>query len=196
VGHRTNTPVGVLLQATDHRRFRPRPPDPTHQHDVTIVAKSRDVLRPIVADAITAGLRPHIYGGGWRGLVDPELVVAEHVENERLPTVYSSAGVVLNDHWGTMRAWAFVSNRLFDALACGAPVISDPVDGIQDLFEGAVLEYHSPAQLRDLVDDVLADPSRARERAERGRAIVLAGHTVDHRADELLGSLARWAGAW
>jgi len=196
VGDRTNTPVDVLLQATDHRRFRPRPPDPAHQHDLTIVAKSRDILRPIVADAIAAGLRPHIYGGGWRGLVDPALVVAEHVDNERLPTIYSSAGVVLNDHWGTMRAWGFVSNRLFDALACGAPVISDPVDGIQDLFGGAVLEYRSPAQLRDLVDEVLADPSRARERAERGRAIVLAGHTVDHRADELLSSLAPWAGAW
>ena len=68
---RTDTPVDVLLQATDHRRFAPRPVDPAHRHDVTIVAKTRDVLRPVVADALAAGLRPRIYGGGWRGLVDP-----------------------------------------------------------------------------------------------------------------------------
>jgi hypothetical protein len=189
---RTDTPVDVLLQATDHRRFRPRPPDPAHRHDVTIVAKSRDVLRPIVADAVAAGLRPHIYGGGWRGLVDPELVVAAHVDNDLLPTVYSSAGVVLTDHWGTMRAWGFVSNRLFDVLACGAPVISDPVEGLDELFDGTVLEYGTPAELRDLVDRVLADPAAARARSDRGRRIVVAHHTFDHRADQLLDSLSRW----
>jgi Glycosyl transferases group 1 len=186
---RTVTPVDVLLQATDHRLFRPRPPDPAHRHDVTIVAKSRDVLRPIVADALAAGLRPRIYGGGWRGIVDPELVVAEHIDNERLPTVYSSAGVVLNDHWGTMRAWGFVSNRIFDALACRAPVISDAVDGLAELFDGAVLEYRGPAELRALVDDVLADPARARERADRGRSIILTGHTMDQRARQLSSGL-------
>jgi hypothetical protein len=188
---RTDTPVDVLLQATDHRRFRPRPPDPAHRHDVTIVAKSRDVLRPIVADALAAGLRPHIYGGGWRGLVDPDLVVADHVDNELLPTVYCSARVVLNDHWGTMRAWGFVSNRLFDVLACGVPVISDRVEGIEDLFDEAVLQYGTPPELRDLVDEVLADPARARERAERGRKVVLARHTFDHRSRDLLDILAR-----
>jgi hypothetical protein len=191
---RTDTPVDVLLQATDHRRFTPRPVDPVHRHDVTVVAKTRDVLRPVVADALAAGLRPHLYGGGWRDLVDPQLVVADHVDNEVLPTVYSSAGVVLNDHWGTMRAWGFVSNRLFDVLACGTPVISDPVDGVDELFDGAVLEYRTAGELRALVDAVLTDPAGARKRAERGRRIVLAGHTVDHRARQLLDALARDAG--
>ena len=190
---RTDTPVDVLLQATDHRRFRPRPVDAAHRHDVTIVAKTRDVLRPVVSDAISAGLRPRLYGGGWRALVDQELIVADHVDNEVLPIVYSSAGVVLNDHWPTMRTWDFVSNRLFDVLACGTPVISDPVDGAAELFDGAVLEYHTHAELLALVDDVLTHPERARHRAERGRRIVLARHTIDHRARELLDCLAECA---
>jgi glycosyltransferase involved in cell wall biosynthesis len=190
---RTDTPVDVLLQATDHRRFAPRPVDAAHRHDVTIVAKTRDVLRPVVADALAAGLRPRLYGGGWRDLVDAELVVADHVDNELLPTVYSSAGVVLNDHWRTMQAWGFVSNRLFDVLACGTPIISDPVDGVEELFDGAVLEYRTPTELRALVDDALGDPAGARQRAEHGRRIVLARHTVDHRARQLLDSLGRCA---
>lgn len=186
---RTTTPIGVLLQATDHRRFRPRPVDPRHRHDVVVVAKTRDVMRPAVADAVAAGLRPHIYGGGWNGLVDSDLVVTDHVDNEDLPVVYSSAGVVLNDHWATMRTWGFVSNRLFDVLACGTPVISDPVEGMDDLFDGAVLQYRSPGELRALVDEVLADPGLARKRAARGRDAVLARHTFDHRAGELLEAL-------
>jgi Glycosyl transferases group 1 len=191
---RTRTPVEVMLQATDHRRFAPRPPDPAHRHDVTVVAKTRDVLRPGVADALAAGLRPRIYGGGWRQLVDPSLVVADHVANEVLPTVYSSAGVVLNDQWATMKAWGFVSNRLFDVLGCGTPVISDAIDGLAELFDGAVPEYHTPAELRALVDEVLADPVAARERAARGRSVVLANHTIDHRARELIRALTAVSG--
>jgi hypothetical protein len=186
---RTDTPVEVMLQATDHRRFRPQPVDLAHRHDVTIVAKTRDVLRPVVGDALAAGLRPRIYGGGWRGFVDRELVVADHIDNALLPVVYSSASVVLNDHWGMMRAWGFVSNRLFDVLACGAPVISDHVDGVDELFDGAVLVYSTPSELRDLVEQVLADPVGARERAERGRTVVLAHHTFDQRARQLIDSL-------
>lgn len=190
---RTDTPVEVLLQATDHRRFRPLPVDPAHRHDVTIVAKTREAPRPVVADAVEAGLRPSIYGSGWDGLVDPALLVADHVDNADLPAVYASAGVVLNDHWRTMQAWGFVSNRLFDVLACGTPVISDPVAGIDELFEGAVATYEGSKHLRALVDAVLADPVAARARAAAGRTVVLAHHTFDHRAAELLAALSKYA---
>ena len=166
---RTATPVAVLLQATDPERFTPRPVDPARRHPVVVVAKTRDVLRPAVADAIAVGIRPAIYGSGWREFVDPELVVADHLDNREVAAVYSSAGVVLNDHWRTMANWGFVSNRLFDVLACGAPVISDPVEGITDLFAGAVLVYHSRPELRALVDDVLGDPQAARAGRPRPR---------------------------
>jgi len=192
---RTNTPVSVLLQATDPRRFVPRPVNPAFHHPVTVVAKTRDVLRPAVADALSVGIRPAIYGGGWRDLVDPRLVVADHVDNEQLPLVYASADVVLNDHWRTMQAWGFVSNRLFDVVACGTPVISDPVEGIAELFGGTVLEYRTPEELRLFVDRILADPAGARARVERGREIVRAGHTFDHRAGELVAAIRRCAGS-
>ena len=95
---RTETPVEVLLQATDHRRFRPAPADPQHAHDVVFVAKARTGVRPVVADALAGGIRPALYGTGWESYVDPTLVVAQYVPNEILPAVYASAGVVLNDH--------------------------------------------------------------------------------------------------
>lgn len=191
VRSRVATPVEVLLQATDHHRFHPRPPDRARAHEVVVVANTRAVLRPAVADALAGGVRPSIYGDGWRDLVDPQLVVADHVDNDELPTVYSSAGVVLNDHWRTMQRWGFVSNRLYDVLACGTPVISDPVPGLAELFDGGVLEFHTPAELRQLVDEVLTDPEAARQRAARGRAAVLAAHTFDHRAQELVAALSR-----
>ena len=183
---RSSTPVEVFLQATDSQRFRPCPPVLEHQHPVTIVAKTRNVLRPVVEDALAAGLRPAIYGSGWSDLVDSSLVVSDHVANEVLPAVYSSAGVVLNDHWDTMGAWGFVSNRIFDVLACGAPIISDEVPGIHDLFGAAVPTYRTSAELGALVRAALDDPEAARALAALGRAVVLAHHTFDHRARQLL----------
>jgi glycosyltransferase involved in cell wall biosynthesis len=182
----TTTPVEVFLQATDQRRFRPVPPRPGHRHDVLVVAKTREVRRPIVDRALDAGLRPAIYGSGWEGQVDPALVVADHVANADLPALYAGAGVVLNDHWETMRAWGFVSNRLFDVLACGRPIISDPVDGVEALFGGAVAEVATADELRTAVETTLGDPAAAAARAEAGRRLVLASHTFDHRAAELL----------
>jgi len=188
---RTRTPVEVMLQATDADRFRPLVAAPEHRHDVAIVAKSRDVFRSAAADAVAAGLRPAIYGSGWEPFVDPALVVREYVPNDELPAVYSSVGVLLNDHWQTMREWGFVSNRLFDALACGTPVISDDLVELDGLFAGAVLEYHDAGELRALVDAALADPIAARDRAARGRELVREHHTFDHRAREFLAALRR-----
>ena len=52
---RTDTPVDVLLQATDAHRFHPVTPVAAHQHPVTVVAKTRNVMRPAVAMALAAG---------------------------------------------------------------------------------------------------------------------------------------------
>ncbi|HRA34429.1 MAG TPA: glycosyltransferase [Acidimicrobiales bacterium] len=184
---RTATPVDVLLQATDATRFRPLPVDPAHRHDVTVVGKSRDVLRPMVADALAAGLRPAIHGSGWDHLVDPALVVTDHVDNRDLPTIYASAGVVLNDHWDTMRAWGFISNRVFDVLACGTPVISDPVPGLREAVGDLVPTWTTPDELRRAVETALAADRTAF--AAQARAVVTARHTFAQRAAEIEAAL-------
>ena len=98
---------------------------------------------------------------------------------------------MLNDHWDTMRAWGFVSNRIFDVLACGTPIISDDLPEVRRLFGDAVPTYTSVDELGSLVRQALEDPVRARANAERGRQEVLAHHTFDDRARELLGLLDR-----
>jgi hypothetical protein len=189
---RTSTPVEVLLQATDPRRFHPHPPDPEHAHAVAVVAMTRHQFRPSVANALAVGLRPAIYGTGWQEFVDPDLMVSDFVPNDQLATVYSSVGVLLNDHWDTMRAWGFVSNRLFDALACGTPIVSDHMPEVEALFGDAVAMYRNAEELRRAVDAALDDPIAARRRANRGRDVVLENHTFDDRARQLLDALARY----
>lgn len=182
----TSTPVGVLLQATDERRFRPRPPDPRYRHQLAFVGNSRFVLREAVRAALAAGLRPAIYGANWEPYVDAELVEATFVPNEELPVLYSSVDVLLNDHWEDMRRHGFVANRVFDALACGTVVLSDPLPELGELFGDAVATYTGPDDLAATVRGLLDDPAPGRERAWKGRAVVLESHTFRVRAGQLL----------
>jgi spore maturation protein CgeB len=186
---RTTKPVVVLEQAADPAVMYPDP-RPELAHELVYVANSRNVLRPIVRDLLPTKHDLAIWGANWEGLIDTSAVVAEHVPNSELRHIYSSAGIVLNDHWEDMREHGYISNRIYDALACGALVLSDEVPGMGERFGDAVATYRSARELRELIDRLLADPAERRRRAERGRAIVLAAHTFSHRVDELL-SLVR-----
>lgn len=184
-----STRVAVMAQATDERRFQPRAPEPTFAKPVGFLGNSRFVLRPVVEAAVEAGLDLTVWGANWEKFLDPSLVAARHVDNADLPRLYSSVGVLLNDHWDGMRQWGYVSNRLFDALACGAVVVSDEVPGMDELFDGAVATWTTSGDLAAVVTRLLDDPDERNDRAARGRAAVLARHTFAHRAAELLGHL-------
>lgn len=154
---RTSTPVVVLEQATDPRVFFPDPdPDPAKHHDLVYVANSRNVLRPMMRDLLPTELDLAVYGANWEGLIDPGLVVADHVPNDELRRVYSSARVVLADHWDDMREHGFVSNRIYDALACGATVVSDDVLGLRERFGGAVRTYRTREELHSAIEAVVS----------------------------------------
>jgi GT2 family glycosyltransferase len=187
---RTRTPVVVLEQATDHWVMRPDP-CPELAHELVYVANSRNVLRPIARDLLPTRRDLAIWGSGWDGLIDTSRVLAEHLPNAEVHRVYSSAGIVLNDHWDDMREHGYISNRVYDALACGALVLSDDVPGLTERFGGDVVAvYRSRAELHELIERFLADPVERARRGELGRAAVLAQHTFAHRVEELLAIVA------
>lgn len=183
---RLNRPVSPLLQCTDPERFHPDVPPGDTSHEVLFVGNSRKVRRQIVADAIDAGLPLTVFGSRWQGLIPDEYIAGEHVSNDTLASLYRDAGVVLNDHWDTMRDAGFLSNRLFDAVACGARVISDRVESLDEVFENFVATYDSPESLRDAVL-ALSTESSARQEERRSFARRIAAlHSFDARAAEIL----------
>lgn len=186
----TRTPVIVLDQATDPELFFPDF-DADAAHELAYVANSRNVLRPIVRDLLPTDRDLAIWGANWDGLIDTRHVVGEHVENERLRRVYSSATIVLGDHWDDMREHGFVANRIYDALACGATVVCDDVAGLQEQFGDAVVTYSSPGDLRAAIDRLLADPVERMARAARGRDVVLERGTFERRVGELVDAVLR-----
>jgi spore maturation protein CgeB len=123
----------------------------------------------------------------WEGLIPSRYVEGEHVPNRELHRFYSSADVVLNDHWPSMKASGFVSNRIFDAGACGACIVSDEAEGLAELFDDSVATYDgSPGDLLRQVEALLEDPERRAGMGARLREIVIGEHTFRHRAQEIL----------
>lgn len=180
---RTSVSVAPLHQATDPVRFHPDQTGP--HHEVLFVGNSRGVRRDILADLVPTTLGLAVYGRWTPDRLDPAYLHGELIPNKELHRYYSSASIVLNDHWPDMRAAGFLSNRLYDALASGACVVSDHVAGIEEEFDGTVPTYSDAGELRLLIRDLLMDPGR-RALAERGRAAVLDRHTFKHRTDVIL----------
>jgi glycosyl transferase family 1 len=177
-------PVEPLLQFTDLRLFHPDP-DARLKHPVAFVGNWRGEFRRIVWDAIQAGYPPALYGRGWDLLV-PEYFVAEHIPHRELHRLYSSCEILLCDHWDDMRRHGFVSNRVFDALACETFILADDNEAIAEELPEAVPTYSSQADLREKLDCYLASPDQRRRMARRGRELVLAEHTVERRVERLL----------
>ncbi len=184
-----SVPVQPLHQASDPERFAPGREGPAHE--LLFVANSRGVRRHIVDDLLPTERDLAVYGRGWTPeRLDPRYLAGELVPNEDLAGFYAAAGIVLNDHWTDMQREGFLSNRLYDASAAGAFVISDAIDGLREEFDGGVVAYHGPAELHALVDAYLADPGARAACATRARARVLARHTFGHRAQEILAAVA------
>ncbi len=178
-------PVVFLPQATDGRRFGPVEPRVDLASDVLFLGNSRGQRRKAVDWAIKRDLPLTVYGGGWTGRIPSRFVRAEHFPNEDLAALYASTKVVLNDHWPDMRDRGFVSNRIFDALASGAVVVSDPVVGLEEIFGDLVPTYSTPDELEHVVLDLIHDGERRKIIQSKALAIVATQHTFDKRAEDI-----------
>ena len=183
-------PVQTLLQATNPDRFHPDVAAPDTGPDLLFVGNSKHQFRPIVADCRAAGLRPTVIGGDWEKFLPAEEIAAVSLPNDELPGAYRSAGIVLNDHWGDMAEHGFLNNRLFDAVACGARVVTDEVAGLGEVFGDAVKVYRTAQDLARLCDPAqrgqFGTESQRRERA----AAVAAEHSFVARARRLMADAA------
>jgi len=187
--------VTPLLQATAPARFTPTAgtQDGTN---VLFVGSTRGEFRPAVRAALQSSRAEdlEIFGVGWAEYVDPDKIAGEFLPNDDLPVAYANAGIVLNDHHREMAREGFLSNRLFDAVASGARVMTDRARGIEDVFGDAVVVYEDEDQLVELlaqpVESVFPDEASRQMAAER----IARDHSFDARASILIDRAERLRG--
>jgi len=136
-----------------------------------------------------------IWGPGW-DLLDPtsplqRCIQGLHTVPSEWLKIYSYAKIILAPHYQdpqnrfpTYQA----SPRIFEALACGAFVLSDNQRDVFALFNDGehLTQFSSPGELIEKVNYYLNHPEERRAIAEKGRKEVLKKHTYTNRIGELL----------
>ena len=111
------------------------------------------------------------------------------------PAFYASSRLTLNATRGAMAAMGWCpSGRLFEAAACGVPILTDSWPGLEDFFRPGeeVLTATSADEAVAALDLPAGDLAGI---AARARARVLDEHSSDRRAGELIAILQGAAGA-
>jgi spore maturation protein CgeB len=120
-----------------------------------------------------------------------------HVAPARHPEFFASARLTLNITRADMAACGFCpSGRIFEAAACGTPIVSDAWEGLDTFFTPGeqILVARSTAEVLEAIDSATDSLARIGDAA---RERVLAEHTSEHRARQLIDILggARPCGA-
>lgn len=101
------------------------------------------------------------------------------------PAFFCSSRATLNVTRRTMANYGFCpSGRLFEAAACGVPLLSDRWEGL-DFFFLPGSEIFTVASSRDVLDTLSLSDAELRHAAEAARARTLAQYTAEHRVIEL-----------
>ncbi len=196
--------VFVWHEAADTRLFRPRP-------EIALVAdlvwignwgddeRTAELDAYLIRPAAELGLRGTVHGvrypetalaalaeaglryGGWLANADVPRAFARHrmtVHVPRRPYVATLPGIP--------------TIRMFEALACGIPLVSAPWEDSEGLFRTGTdyLRVESGAEMTATLSRLQADPAERAALAAAGLETIRARHSCAHRVDELLAILA------
>ena len=104
-----------------------------------------------------------------------------HLPPAEHPAFFASGRLTLNVTRDAMAAMGWCpSGRLFEAAACGAPILSDTWEGLDAFFEPG-REILVASEGRDAVEAIGTDDAELRRIARAARERVLAEHTSDRR---------------
>jgi spore maturation protein CgeB len=191
--------VWVWHEAADTRVFRPL--EAGAQQDLVFIGnwgdgeRSAELQEYLLEPAQSLGLRGRVYGVRYpersqRALHAAGLTYAGWLPNYEVPAVYAQFRLTVHV---PRRPYACAlpgipTIRVFEALACGIPLICAPWEDSEQLFEPGAdyLVAQRGADMREAMRSLLRDRERAAELAQHGLRSVLARHTCAHRTDELL----------
>jgi len=111
-----------------------------------------------------------------------------YLPNLQVPSTYAESSVTVHvpRQQYSRQMPGIPTIRVFEALACGIPLVSAPWLDIEHLFrEGDFIKVSSCGEMRKALTRLLYAPDEAAELAQRGLETVLQRHTCAHRAAQL-----------
>ncbi len=198
----------VWHEAADTRVFRPL--GARREGDLVWIGnwgddeRSAEIREFLIEPVRGLGLSAQVYGVRYpeearAALADAGIRYCGWVANYEVPRVFAQFRVAVHiPRRPYVRDLPGIPTiRVFEALACGIPLISAPWDDCEHLFTPGAdyLVARDGAEMKRLLRRVLEDDALARALARHGQKTILSRHTCAHRVDELLRICAEMAGA-
>lgn len=153
-------------------------------HGIETIAAAWEILGPTAPALLVVGDGP-----GRRQLEEVGAEVTGFVAHERVPDLLGRADIGLAPYAPDSPAY-FSPLKLFDYLAAGLAVVAADLSGVSDVVGPRSAVLIDPGDARALADAVAAlvvDPERRLLLGQAGQALVVAEHTWEQRAIEVLG---------
>jgi spore maturation protein CgeB len=157
--------------------------------------RTRELEEFLIGPIRELGLTARVHGvrypdAGRRALSEAGIEYAGWLPNYRVPETFARYRVTVHvPRRPYVEALPGIPTiRVFEALACGVPLVSAPWDDAEGLFAPGrdFLVACNGRAMRDRLDDVLHDAALRRSLTESGLSAIRSRHTCGHRADELL----------
>ena len=186
-------------EAADHLRFRPL--DRPKTQDVAWIGNWGDEERTEELRAFWLDSARRFPELRWvaHGVRYPEYALAELLDagvefrgwapSLRVPEVFAASRATLHvPRRAYVQALRGIPTiRVFEALACGIPLVSAPWMDAEGLFRpGDYVVAETPGAMAEALHRFCTDEDARAEQAARGLETILAKHTCDHRAAQLL----------
>jgi len=195
--------VFVWHEAADTRVFAPQP-DVQPEVDVIWIGnwgddeRTAELFEFLIEPVRALGLRARVHGVRYpdhalAALDEAGIEFAGFLPNYRAPRAYAAARLTVHvPRRPYVEALPGVPTiRVFEALACGIPLICAPWQDSERLFQPGrdFLVARSGDEMAAHMQHLLHNPPDASALAEHGRNTVLTRHGCGHRVDELLAIL-------
>jgi len=187
-------------EAADTRVFRPLPRR-VYDGDLVWIGNWGDderteELEEFVLEPVKRlGLKARAYGvryppSGLEALASAGIEYGGWLPNHRAPEIFARFRVTVHvpRRFYAQILPGIATIRVFEALACGIPLVSAPWRDSENLFTPGedFLFARDAGEMTRQLEKLLADPHLARRIAQRGLAAVRSRHTCAHRVDELM----------
>lgn len=180
-------PVYPFLLCTDPEEFYINNKDnDMKRKGIIFVGNTRGVKRECISWAIEYAVPLKIWGRGWEKWIDKKYVVDKYIPNKKLSKLYSKSKATLNNHWPDMIKYGFVNNRVFDALACGLPIISDYSEELFNLFPNEILYYRSKNEFKKCIERLNSNYKEIKDRVNSVIPRIISDFSCGKRASDLL----------
>lgn len=189
--------VAPLYGCVDPLAHHPVPPVDAYRADLsylgTYAADRQEALKQLFLDPARRLPRRRFLLGGSQYPNDfpwtANLFYLRHVPPPDHPAFYGSSRLTLNVTRRPMVESGYCpSGRLFEAAACGVPILSDAWEGLDQFFESGT-EILIARSTEEAVAAIESPDERLSKIARSARERALAAHTGARRADDLAEAL-------